>query len=256
MIGRRKKMSHNNKEYQDKFRVPPALYRTAPLWIWNDEMNEQIIRDQLQQLQHNGFGGAFVHPRPGMITTYLTDEWFELWSFSLEEAKRLGLKLYMYDENTYQSGYGGGHVTSALPDCWATGVVLRKVNASSKEHLQGSGRYYELVKAYAYTENSDGTIHLEHELTEIPKSKWEQYGDRFALFELTVPQPLPWLADFAYPDLLRPEVAERFIECTYEPYKEKFGSDFGDTIPAVFTDEPRLAARNLWQQGIESTAFS
>lgn len=39
-------------------------------------------------------------------------------------------------------------------------------------------------------------------------------------------------------DLLNPECTQLFIESTYEKYKERFASDFGRTIPGIFTDEP------------------
>lgn len=37
---------------------------------------------------------------------------------------------------------------------------------------------------------------------------------------------------------------QRFVELTYEPYKKAVGSEFGKTIPAIFTDEPQFALKN------------
>lgn len=96
------------------FQNPPASHRAAPLWVWNDLMSENQIETQLKDLKSHGFGGAFVHPRPGMITDYLSEEWFDRWGFALRTAKALGMKLYIYDENSYPSGFAGGHV-SAIP---------------------------------------------------------------------------------------------------------------------------------------------
>jgi hypothetical protein len=99
------------------FSDPPVQYRPAPLWVWNDDMNEERIRQQLKELKLHGFGGAFIYPRPGLVTPYLGEEWFALWSAALDEAEQLDLKLYIYDENSYPSGFAGGHVPSELPDC-------------------------------------------------------------------------------------------------------------------------------------------
>jgi hypothetical protein len=117
-------MNTNTPEYLIEFADPSATYRTAPLWVWNDDMQEQHIREQLQEMKRSGFGGAFVHPRPGLITPYLTEEWFTLWSVALDEAERLELKLYIYDEN---SGFAGGHIPSELPDCLASSVIMREL---------------------------------------------------------------------------------------------------------------------------------
>ena len=82
------------------FSAPSSAYRPAPLWVWNDEMTEEQIDFQLEELHAHGFGGAFVHPRPGLVTEYLSDRWFAMWGHALEKSKALGMKLYIYDENS------------------------------------------------------------------------------------------------------------------------------------------------------------
>ena len=53
---------------------------------------------------------------PGLMTEYLSTDWFRLWKQSMEEGKRLGLLVNIYDENSYPSGFAGGHVPSMVPD--------------------------------------------------------------------------------------------------------------------------------------------
>ena len=50
------------------FADPPAAYRSAPLWVWNDLMSREEIKRQLEDFKSRGIGGAFIHPRPGLIT--------------------------------------------------------------------------------------------------------------------------------------------------------------------------------------------
>ena len=70
----------------------------------------------LGQFKQQGMGGVFIHPRPGLMTEYLGADWFRLWKQSMEEGKRLGLIVNIYDENSYPSGFAGGHVPSMAPD--------------------------------------------------------------------------------------------------------------------------------------------
>jgi hypothetical protein len=91
-------------------------------------MTEERIREQLREMKANGMGGAFVNPRPGLVNPYLSEEWFSLWSAALDESEKLGLKLYIYDENSYPSGFAGGHVPSQLPDCLASAVIMRELS--------------------------------------------------------------------------------------------------------------------------------
>jgi len=103
------------------FAEPPAEYRSAPLWVWNDKMTQDQILRQLEDFKARGIGGAFIHPRPGLITPYLTDEWFALCAYAVETGKRLGLKIWLYDENSYPSGFAGGHVPAAIPEAAGRG---------------------------------------------------------------------------------------------------------------------------------------
>ncbi len=44
------------------FLDPPAEYRSAPLWVWNDRVSEAQIDEQLADFKAKGIGGVFVHP--------------------------------------------------------------------------------------------------------------------------------------------------------------------------------------------------
>lgn len=51
-----------------------------------------------------------VHARAGLKTPYMGDEWFERFELSIQEAKRLGLEVWIYDEDGWPSGFAGGRV--------------------------------------------------------------------------------------------------------------------------------------------------
>ncbi|MFD0672425.1 glycosyl hydrolase [Cohnella sp. GCM10027633] len=236
---------------RESFANPTSDYRTAPLWVWNDDMNAERIREQLTELRTHGFGGAFVHPRPGLITPYLSEEWFALWGEAMRIAESLGMKLYIYDENSYPSGFAGGHVSQELPDCLAQAVAVREIGSSAEE-LAGVHR---LVQAYAYEGEGD-TRKLLRDVTRIATDRWGEYGSRFLVFELTVPGTTPWLGGFAYTDVLRPEVTRKFLETTHEAYYARFGDRFGTTIPAIFTDEPAVCTGALYVSSERTAPFT
>jgi hypothetical protein len=103
-------------QIRQNFADPPAESRSMPLWVWNDEMDAGRLKEQLEQFKSRGIGGVFIHPRPGLMTEYLGPDWFKLWGQALEEGKRLGLSVNIYDENSYPSGFAGGHVPALAPD--------------------------------------------------------------------------------------------------------------------------------------------
>jgi hypothetical protein len=219
---------------KEAFKNPPVSHRPAPLWVWNDLMSKKQIEFQLKELSSHGFGGAFVHPRPGLITEYLSEEWFELWGYALDVAKRLNLKLYIYDENSYPSGFAGGLVPSELPDCLASGMsyyIISNVNELPCKTI---------IKVYTCIE-THGTICIEKDITSTKACDWEKEGNCFFVVTRERPAPSDWLAGFAFVDLMRPEVTSKFLETTHEQYYSRFGNDFGNAVPALFTDEPYIS---------------
>ncbi len=72
-------------------------------------------------------------PGKGLITEYLSDEWFELVAYSMEKAKEMGLKVWLYDENVCPSGFAGGHVFNEMPESYnqGTSLIFRKMKRLS-----------------------------------------------------------------------------------------------------------------------------
>ena len=102
-------------EVEAQFADPDGSFRPAPLWTWNAKVTVDDIDRMLRDFKDQGFGGAFVHPRPGLETEYLSDEWFSLWRHSVEKGRELGLDIWIYDENSYPSGFAGGHMYREMP---------------------------------------------------------------------------------------------------------------------------------------------
>ena len=75
---------------------------------------------------------VFVHPRPGLMTPYLSAEWFRLWKVALDEAERLDMNVWIYDENSYPSGFAGGFVPEAMPESRGRGPGLPRGRAAPR----------------------------------------------------------------------------------------------------------------------------
>jgi len=111
-------------DVQAKFEEPPAAFRPAPLYVWNDRITEEELGWQLDGFEKQGFGGVFIHPRPGLITPYLSDRWLDLCRFTARACAQREMFAYLYDENSYPSGFAGGHVPERLPE--SRQVILRR----------------------------------------------------------------------------------------------------------------------------------
>lgn len=92
------------------FKNIPRQYRPIPFWSWNERLNTEETKSQIHKMHIAGIGGFFMHARGGLQTEYLSDEWFDNVSASIEAAKEYGMKAWAYDENGWPSGFGSGEV--------------------------------------------------------------------------------------------------------------------------------------------------
>lgn len=109
------------KDLEAGFANPSSEYRTAPLAVWNSKVTNAEVERTIQELKDAGFGGLFVHPRPGLITEYMSDEWYSLYKHAIDYAKEKDMKVWIYDENSYPSGFAGGHVPEEMPESYNQG---------------------------------------------------------------------------------------------------------------------------------------
>ena len=114
-------------ELENGFKNPAAEFRTAPLSVWNSKITFSEIERTIKELKDAGFGGVFVHPRPGLITEYLSEEWNTLFKHAVDFGKANGMKVWIYDENSYPSGFAGGHVPAEMPESYNQGQGLRLI---------------------------------------------------------------------------------------------------------------------------------
>lgn len=214
--------------------IRPSDQRPLVFWAWNDRLSEERIRAEIAAFAVAGFGGVFMHPRPGLITEYLSAEWFSLCRFALQCCAEHGMSCSIYDENSFPSGFGGGHVVAENPLAVVHRLDLRLYPA-------GSPRPKQMLMALA--EDSSGKPCM----SENKEERWEILNQTSCYAIELNPAPLRrWFGGFAEVDLTRPGAGEDFIATTHERYRQHLGDAFGQDIPFLFTDEPQLGNVRGW----------
>jgi len=77
-------------------------------------------------MQNAGMGSFYMHSRSGLKTEYLSKEWFDAISACINQAKQLGMKACLYDEDRYSSGYSGSYATRDQPEFSAKILAMRE----------------------------------------------------------------------------------------------------------------------------------
>ena len=213
------------------FKSPPEDYTTAPFFVWNYRITKEDIDRFMVDFKNSGSSQIFIHPRPGLITEYLSEEWLDLVEYTVQKGRDLGMKVWLYDENSYPSGFAGGHVPDRMPESYNKGQGLR---LNEFDILPDTAdKYFLCLKEEEDGKYTDITSALENE-----KGK----SGKYLLFNKTYYGKSGWFGGFSYVDLLYPGVTQKFLEITLDAYEQKTGSYFGNTIPGMFTDEPEISS--------------
>lgn len=218
------------------FKNPGCEYRGAPFWAWNCELNKDELLRQIDCLKDMGFGGYHMHPRVGMATPYLTDEFMDLIISCVEKGKENDMNSYLYDEDRWPSGSAGGLVTKNKR---LRGKRL--VFSQKKREIISLEEMYEANKFYQYAvydvKLDENEMLLSYrridDESEAQNSVWYAH--------LIVWPDESWYNNQGYIDSLSDEAMDEFIKITYGAYEKAVGKDFGDRVPSIFTDEPEFA---------------
>lgn len=212
---------------EGRFADPPREFASGPLWVWNDDLTETQIRETLRDLAGQRVRQAFVHPRPGLMTPYLGDDWFRLWKVALDEAAKLDMNIWIYDENSYPSGFAGGWVPELMPESRGMGLEQREVKSVA-------GWKESFVAVYRLEGNSAEDVSAKVKAgAALPEG-------RYWIAEIVRAGNSPWHGGRSYVNLITKGVTEKFIDVTLEPYRRLIGDQFGKRVPGSFTDEPQL----------------
>ena len=220
---------------EELFKNPTSEYRGAPFWSWNDKLEKEECVRQTQIFKEMGFGGYHMHPRAGLATPYLGEQFNECVKACVDSAKQSDMLAWLYDEDRYPSGFAGGAVTKD-GRLRRRGLIFtakkRKENATfAPDGRQTSGA--KLLATYAVRwilGSCKGYKRLE-------KGKGG-FGLRYYAY-LVVDEPTDTFNQAGYVDALYKEALTAFADYTYGTYQKTVGEEFGKTIPAIFTDEPQ-----------------
>ncbi len=212
------------------FERPGASFRGKPFWAWNGKLEEEELRRQLRVMHQMGLGGAFMHSRVGLATPYLSKEWFDLVEACADECQRLGMEAWLYDEDRWPSGAGGGLVTKDPK------YRMRQLRCELVDAKTFSTKGKKVLALFAGHLDNDRARDVRRiKQTEIKKLAG---GETALLLHVVLMPNSSWYNGYTYLDTMNHAAVRKFIQVTHEAYRRKNGKHFGKTIPGIFTDEP------------------
>ena len=105
---------------------PENLFWPAYFWCWNGPLKPEVLRRQLADMAAHDARSVCVLPLPHefrpdntnnqMDVDYLSPQFFDRVKIAVDEAARLGMNYWLYDEGGWPSGQACGRVLRARPD--------------------------------------------------------------------------------------------------------------------------------------------
>ena len=220
-------------DIKSKFDEPGNAYRGKPFWSWNGELEKEELIRQVHVLKEMGMGGFFMHSRTGLKTEYLGDKWFDLINACADEAEKLGMEAWLYDEDRWPSGLAGGLVTM-YPEYRAKLITM---DVFSPSEFEADDKYIAIfscrldsLDVYDYRRITARDVKkLDTDLTVLA-------------FYIRDREKGPFYNGYTDVDRLNRKATDYFLEITLDAYKEHCGDRIGTSISGIFTDEPHRQA--------------
>jgi hypothetical protein len=248
--GSGEKTGTSGASFMQQWRQPPRESSQAAFWFWNDDLSEAELSRQMQDFVDHGVYGFVIHPRVGLPRNigWMSDRMIHFMRYAIEEAKKMDMWVVLYDEGMYPSGASSGQVVAENPAYRPHGLFainLDEVKLGQEKH--------------GFMIGSDGKPVLSDDQNLIGIVRSRRNGHRIAIIDRVirdeysrirglhftnpnatrrtdkkeVAEDLPPLAD-----ILNPESVQCFIRLVYQRFYDEFGEYFGNTVKAIFTDEP------------------
>lgn len=238
-------MSDTSPLTPEQFQNPEAIDRGAPFWAWNGPLVRKEMLRQIDAFHQMHMGGAHLHARVGLEETYLGERFLDTVRFCHEEFKKRGMLTWLYDEDRWPSGYAGGLVTkdrkyrAQLIYFTPTPLPVEETAANMDALFEDASKTGVLLAIYDIVLEK-GYLASSSIITEPAMAK----GDVWYAY-CCLQKPSSWYNYQSYANVLDPATADRFLDITYETYYRLFGEEFGKSIPAIFTDEPRMQKKEF-----------
>ena len=229
--------------HRDNFQKPPREYGILPFWFLNGELDLEEMRYQLREFREKGMPGIILHGRYGLETPYIGELYLDRIQFAVEEAEKLGLQTWIYDEMNWPSGTADKRVLQARPDLAQRYIecINMTVRGPWFTYLTGAdSRYLDFEKSTpvaAFAIRMDGSgevIDLTPNLSFRDVIPWEAPAGNWRLMYI-----VEKIADY-YIDAMNPESTAEFLKLGYDPYASVVDGKMSSQMLGFYTDEPAM----------------
>ncbi|MEV8214016.1 hypothetical protein [Leifsonia sp. NPDC077715] len=232
--------------------VPNAI---MPLF-WQKGGPVEAVREEMERIGDAGIGAVILEARPH--PDFLGDGWWRDVDAVLEIARRRGMTVWFFDDDTFPTGHAGGAVetapaalrrrflterhTDAVGPARGASFIVERRKFWGPEAAQEPGELTRVV-AFRRAEDSDQLVGDPIDLTDRIVDgmlHWDVPDGWWRLFFLSVGASGGSEPHANHIDYLNGDSVQLLLDGVYKRIHERYADEFGTTIGGFFSDEPGL----------------
>jgi hypothetical protein len=247
---------------QAEFSNPEAKYRAfAGREFDLRTLDSKSAFDMIHDSKEKGYGGVFIvsnnansgdldsayvkqgkpHMRlgnEGMV--YLSKEFLDIYKATVEEAKKSGMQIILYDDYAFPTGTVAGQFYQKFPQLMASRLDKVEADRKGKGNMMITFPEGTVLGAVLMNQGDkslkDVSDQVQGKILNIPvdEGDWKLMG-----FYLNHKEVLK-IRNPGIINYIEKESVEKFLTISYDKFYDAVGEYFGTVIPMSFYDEPSL----------------
>lgn len=234
-------------------------------FFWQHGETEDVIKTYMDKIHESGMQGVCVEARPH--PEFVGDGWWHDMDIILAKAKEHDMKVWILDDSHFPTGYANGRIEKDFPQYRKLYLYQRRFDITGP--MQGGRINAGILMGRPWSKPGLGDkkilgVYLAKRTSEYTEAgdfydavcadSIRELPDAFANDVITLDVPAGSYSVFvvfttyeggedATKNYLNPLVAEAtqvLIDEVYEPHYAHYKDEFGKTITAFFSDEPRF----------------
>ena len=246
------KESTNNVEISSDMKsVWDSPYIYPLFWLHGEPFS--VLENEVREMHKAGLRGFIVESRP--FPDYMGKSWWETLHFLLDLAEELKMKVMLFDDSHFPSGYADGIIAKKYPE-----YLRLLIEMKNKEFIHQGG-YFQFIpndfiaendkfirKAYLLKKIADNTFQADSMIelpvsggtVELPPGEWI-----LNIWVVTRNGGEPHTRNYIH--MLSKEAVNCYIQVVYQKHVEELKRHIGKSFVGFFSDEPRIANLDSYQ---------
>lgn len=230
-------------------------------FFWQHGEEENVLREYMHVIYNSNIRAVCVESRPH--PDFCGDQWWHDMDIILEEAKNLGMKVWILDDSHFPTGYANGAIKNAPDELTHQYMVYRSLEMSGPvKHLELDIKEYmkpEPLPPWIPASPPAERVFHDDELVKVlacPVQEGEYLGEPVDLTNQIVGDKLEFDLEDGYwkifviyltrnakgrndyINFMDKDSCRLLIDAVYEPHFAHYKDYFGNVIAGFFSDEP------------------